>query len=369
MKRFSILFGLLLAACSAQTPAGGPTGEPTASAASPSPSPTRTPTQRARKVVYAADNAIGLYDVAANTATQIAQGDAVRAPRFVTATKVSFLQGSDQAATLRLIDVNTKQVQDLFTAATGINAYAWSPDRSLVAYVTTDDESYPQIVFRQMEGEALTQSVSTLARALGRGFSIDDQIRIEFSRDGAYVLVVYTPADGEEGVDPTLDQSQLQVRDAGGGLAFGHALSDDPTMGVWSFDGRQIFYRARSVARTWVASSGDDFAIKGSVKWFNPSASPDNRTVFYDTGAISERVEVRAVNVRNGVKKTVSKPGYFHPVAADVRTVWAQRVTRCEPDCLEPVIAAPEVVAITLADGKQRKIALPTLLDIDVQYR
>ncbi|HVL33253.1 MAG TPA: hypothetical protein VM600_06690 [Actinomycetota bacterium] len=370
MKRALVpLLAAVLAACSAKTPIAVPSSPETASPSpSVSPTATATPMPRARRAVVAADGAISLYDVRADTVTELARGEGIRLPRFANRNEVSFVQDAGEGAVLRLLNVSTRAVRDVLTVTTGIRAYDWSPDRGSVAYVTVDSDGYPQVEIRDLAGDQSTFTMATLARARGRGRTISDQERVEFSADGRFLLIVFTPADGDPKEDIGVEQSQLQVRALDGTLAFSEPNHREPTQGLWSFDATQVFYRSDRGTRLWRTSNVDSTPIKGRGAWFNPWASPDGRTVVYDSGATDENVEVRTVNVRNGARTTVSEAGYFHPVAADRRTVWVQRATVCEPDCLEPVVAAPEVLAIDLVNGKKRKLTLRSIVDIDVFY-
>lgn len=356
-----------LTACSAKTPVIADKPQPTGTVVSPSPSPSasKRSVPVARSAVYVADDAITLYDVKADTITQLARGEGLSLAKFVSATQVSFLQDTGGATTLRVLDTKTREVRDLLSVPTGIQTYGWSPDRQVIAYVTTDAQAYPHVHFRSLVADAATQTVATLARALGRDSTALDEARIEFSPDGEYVLIVYTPADGD-GVPA--EQSQLQVRSIDGGLAYAADHASDPTMGLWSADGSRVFYRTRRGARAWSPASGRSLQLKGGVAWFDPWVSRDGRSIAFDTGATSLEVVVRTLDLRTGEKKTVSKAGYFHPVVANARTVWAQRVQPCDPDCLNPVVPGPEVIAIDLKTGDQRKLAIATLVDVDVLY-
>ncbi|MFN2613770.1 MAG: hypothetical protein ABR552_02995 [Actinomycetota bacterium] len=367
-RRAACLAALVLAvACSAKTPA-------ITSTPSERPSPSLSATKAAQRVpvarqaVYALDGSIYTYDVAANLTTKVAVGDGVRLPHWVSNTQISFVQGEPGSANaLRLLDVASRKVSDVFTVETGINVYGWSPDRQTVAYITTDRLGYPHLRYREVE-TGVNQSVATLARALGREGSISDQALVQFSADGADVLVVYTPADGEDPSKVPDDQSQFQIRALDGTLDFSVGHKRAPTMGVWSADGKTIYYLTSSGLRSWKEGKQTSTGVKGSVKWFDPWPSPDGRSIAFDTGAAGAGVKVRALDLTTGAKADVTKGGFFHPVWAAPQTIWVQKVTPCSPDCLTPVVAAPEVDAVDLKTRKVTKLALTSLQDIDVRY-
>ena len=369
-RAVSLMATLVLVGCTAGTPIASPTPprthSPTPSAsATPRPTP---PAPVARQAVFAADAALWLYDVKTNIVTQLATGSALRQPRWVSKTKVSFLQDAGTQTAIQMIDLTTRQVTDVATVRDGINVYAWSPDRETIAYLSTDPSAYPHLVYLSAAGDSVRQPVATLARALGRGSDISDQSVIRFSPDGAAVLVVYTPADGDPAHPVNREQGQFQVRGLDGSLQFWSDQTGEPTMGVWSGDGRRVYFRTKQGVRLWKVGASRSVSVRGIPAWFDPWASPDGRFVAFDTGARSTAVVVRSFDLRTGARKDVSPAGFFHPVVADAHTVWAQRVTPCDPGCIEPVQPGPEVFAFDTVTKASRKLTLTSLLDLDVRY-
>jgi len=358
---------LLMVACSAKTPVVNeslPAGVPVVTS---SPPALRAPVPVAKKAVFTATNGLWLYDVKTDAISQFAQGEGLALAKFITETDVSFLQDAGGGSVLRAVDLKTRKVRDLFSVPGGIQTYGWSPDHQTVAYITTDTAAFPHLYFRQIVGTGAPRAVTTLARAFGRESDISDQLHIEWSADGNSVLVVYTPADGEPGSHAvTDDASQLQVRGADGSLQFSADQSGEPTMGVWS--GKSVYFRARTGVRHWVPGKTASVGARGGLAWFDPSASRDGRFIAFDTGASSMSVRVRRFDVKTKVTSDVTPQGFFSPVYVDANTIWAQRVQRCEPDCLTPIVAGPEVDAFDIKTGKGKKLALTTLVDADVFF-
>lgn len=362
---------LVATACPSKAPTGAPTVGPSPSASvSPTPTTTKKPgAPVARYAITVIERRLSLYDVAKDRVTEVAQGEGVRVPRFVSANEVSFLQSGGGAATLRVINLKTKVVRDLFTEASGIETYAWSPDRGTIAYITTDAHAYPRLVFRHLSPEGDTsQPVATLARAPGRGRVASDQSMISFSPDGEDVLVVHTPADGDPQSDFSPEQSQLQVRSASGDLAFAADMAKDPTMATWSADGARMYLRTVDGARVWLSETGRSDSLRGGARWFNPTVSPDGKLLAYDTGSDRSGVRVRVLDLKSRSTKVVAGAGRFKPVFASGRALWVQRVKACSvcPGLTEPV---NEVFAIDLRTGKSKLLAIKSLIDVDVLYR
>lgn len=326
-------------------------------------SPTKKPTHvvSARQALYVYQNAIWLYDVKTNKTRQVTQGGTVSMPRWLDANHFSFVQGGN---TLKIADLKAASTADVFTAPGGIQAYGWSPDGQTVAYIETDSSAYPHLSYRSLSDGA-TQSVATLARAPGRGVGPSDEMKIQYSKDGRYVLVVYTPADGDLAASTPPDQSQFQVRGTDGSLSFSVDMSRDPTMGLFSRDGKSIYFMDRGGVRAWTAASGATATLR-HMQWFDPWQSPDSTFVAFDTGSFSAKARVRILNLRALTLKTISKPGRALPIVAGPRQIWAEQVLPCPDACDGPTFGAVFVIDTqTLAE---KRLPIQSLQDADVLY-
>jgi Tol biopolymer transport system component len=374
MRRNSLIAVVVLAfvfmACSARTPTPSSSGTssgsvtPTASATS-----TKKPVHvvTARFALYVYQNSIWLYDARTNKTHQVTHAGTVRMPRWLDANHFSFIQGdtSGTANTLRIVDLKTGATSDVFSQDTGINVYGWSPDGQTVAYITTDSDGYPHLRYRSV-ADGATQSVATLARALGRGTIPSEETLIQYSKAGSFVLVVYTPADGSGSAIPP-EQSQFQVRGSDGTLAFSDDTSRDPTMGVFSRDGRMVYFRDSAGVRVWTTTTALTRNLR-KLQWFDPSPSPDGSLVAFDTGAESTKVRIRTLNLRALTLLTVSKPGRGYPIFAGPRTVWAQEIVAC-PACPRAAQPGTRVFAIDTGTLTERLLAIQSIQDADVLYQ
>ena len=313
----------------------------------------------ARFALYTFSGSIWLYDVRTNKTRQVTQGGTVSSPKWIDADHFSFV---DSGNTLKIADIKAATTSDLFTAQGGIQAYGWSPDGQTVAYIETDANSYPHLRYRSI-ADGSTQSVATLARAPGRGVTQADDLRIQYSKDGRYVLVVYTPADGDSGSVPP-DQSQFQVRGGDGSLAFSVDMSREPTMGIFSRDGKNVYYMDSSGVRAW--------SVTGSVRtlrkmqWFNPSQSPDGTKVAFDSGDSSTKVRVKVLDLRASTVTAVSKPGRALPVFVGPHSLWAQEVSACPGVCDGPTFGG--VFLIDTVTKAEKLLPIQFLQDADVFY-
>lgn len=366
------LLTLLLTACPARTPV---VPDPTAaSTASPAPSPNPTTTKRAlpvaTRVAYIAEDGLSLYDVKADTVQQVLRGSGIRQPRFLNRDTIAFVRDEGTGSTISTYDVRTRAVTTLHTTDAPIRVWAARPDNEELAYIVVGDDAYPQVRFRSLVGNQTTLVVTTLARALGREADLSDQMLLRYAPDGARVLISFSPADGEPGQKIPDSAAQMQVRALDGALEFAPPHAQDATQAVLSTDGKRVTYmRASGPARVWDAATGKVSQLRGApARWFNPAPSLEGRTIAYDTGATSVKVRVEILDVRTGTRTALGPAGRANPVFANSRTVWMQSVQPCEPDCLLPVTPGPEVYAVDMRTGAERKLKIPTLQDIAISY-
>lgn len=370
LRRVALPVALVLvaAACSAPTPEIEPTGaSPTPTAASPTPTATKARAQ-ARFAVYSSGTDIVVYDVKEDRARSVATAGSLVQPSFLTRTLIAFVQESLETSLgiLLTLDLRTGEQREVFRVDDGIQAYGFNPDRTAVAYLTRDDRGFPRLRIRSLVGQETTRSVATLARALGREFTPDDQVKIEWERRGRRFVVVYTPADGDG--DTPDQQSQLQVRDARGELLFAADHDTDPTMAVWSPNGNRLYFRSSRGALVWQANDGALGAVVGGERWFDPWPSPSGRRLAYDTGQFDPGARIRVLDLRNGGVTQVGMRGRFHPVFASERFIWAQELEECTGECLFPTSPGNRVFRINRRNGREKRLAITKLVGVDVWY-
>lgn len=359
---------VLLAACSSKTPAPKASASSTPSVTvSASASPTKKPAHvvSARQALYVYQNAIWLYDVKTNKTRQVTQGGTVRYPKWIDATHFSFIQGEN---TLKIADLKAATTIDVFTAPGGIQVYGWSPDHQTVAYIETDSSGYPHLRYRSLSDGA-TQSVTTLGLALGRDGTDYDDVRIEWSKDGAYVLVIYTPSDSNPihpGTAPP-EQGQFQIRGSDGSLVYAPDQRQGATMGLFSRDGKAVYYMASGHIRAWMAGSGTVRDLR-NMRWFQPSLSPDGTQVAFSSSPSSVRNRIRILNLRTLTVSIVSNPSRTIPVFAGPRAIWAQGMAPCTDPCPGGAVVDDHVYLIDTHTRSEKLLPITSLLDVDVLY-
>ncbi len=189
-------------------------------------------------------------------------------PQLVTQTSMSWsaTQGSPSAPGDSVIGV-----LDLFTGNSTVAAawtgggfmdglHAWSPDRSFLAYVTSDASA---ITLHLLSGGG-DRVVATEGAVPGRGLNpSEDDAYLGFSPDGAYFAFVQTFSSSGD---------HLQVRHStDGSLAYSQALG---TMATWGSTGSRLYFRAPlgPVVSLWDPSGGASQAFGQPLSWIRPRA-------------------------------------------------------------------------------------------------
>lgn len=356
MRRTIALLSVLLAstACTAGTPVVDPTDTviPTGTATGPTAKP--KPAKQARTAAYLANDAIWIYDVATDRATELATGTGVQQLAFLDADTLSLSQPTGVDTVIRSIDLQTRSTAELDRVEGDVFSYDISSDGAVLAVLALRGDKVVAEI-RYLVGDRAVLQMTTIEQ-VGRGFSVDDQIAIAFSPDDQLVLLVDTAAVAVE--DP--ERSPLQVRRLDGTLAYEIGAGRSPTMATWA-PGGALYFRSDDGIRRWKSGDASSSAVADLSAWYHPSVSPNGRFVVYDTGAVTLNVRTRRLNLQTSEVTDVGPRGRFNPVHARTDEVWTQIAQRCEPDCETNIVGGPQVYATNLATGVERRLALPTL--------
>ncbi len=168
-------------------------------------------------------------------------------------------------------------VLDLFTGTSTVAAswtggafmdglHAWTPDRSLLVYITSDSSA---VSLHLLSGGG-DRVVATLGPVPGRGANPnEDDSYLGFSSDGAYFAFVQT-------FSSTGDHLQVR-RTQDGSLAYSQPLG---TMATWGSAGSVLYFRkpVSSVVSLWDPSGVVTQAFAQQLAWIRPrpDAGDDN---------------------------------------------------------------------------------------------
>jgi hypothetical protein len=189
-------------------------------------------------------------------------------PHLVTASEISWAMsqrapgtaGPSVIATLDMFFGTTAEVAAWQGGGYLDGMHAWSPDRQLLAYLTSDSSS---VNLHLLSGGG-DRVVATMGAIPGRGLNpSEDDSYLEFSPDGAYFALVQTY---------TGTGAQLQVRRSiDGSLAYSQPAA---TMASWGSTGSKLYFRhtLASTIYVWDSTAGLSQAFGQALAWIKPRA-------------------------------------------------------------------------------------------------
>jgi hypothetical protein len=196
--------------------------------------------------------------------------------------------------------------------------YAWSPDQSLLAYLTSDAIA---VNLHLLSGGG-DRVVASLGPVLGRGASpTEDDAYLGFSADGGYFAL-----------EQTFTGLALQVRRAtDGGLAFSQTTA---TMATWGSTGSRLYFRQPldSAITVWDSTSGISPALGQPLAWIRPRADAGDDYLVFTVRDSSGTPNVwlyghggRASGKLSGVRAS--------PAFLNTTTVFYEEEAPCAPNC------------------------------------
>jgi hypothetical protein len=189
-------------------------------------------------------------------------------PQLVTATELSWsasqhAPGTPGPSVIATLDVSsgTSAVVASWDGGGYLDGlHAWSPDRGLLAYLTSDSSGV-SLHLRSGGGDRV---LTTLGAVPGRGPNPnEDDAYLDFSPDGAYFALVQTF---------TGSGAQLQVwRATDGTLAYSEPAA---TMATWGSTGSKLYFRhlQAAVIYAWEPAAGVSQAFGQALTWIKPRA-------------------------------------------------------------------------------------------------
>jgi hypothetical protein len=159
---------------------------------------------------------------------------------------------------------------DVFSGTTAVAAswqgggfldglHAWGPDRSLLAYLTSDTSA----VNRHVLSGGGDRVVATLGTVPARGLNpSEDDAYLAFSPDSAYLALEQTL---------TVTGAHLQILRTNGTLAYSQPSA---TMATWGSTGSKLYFRHLSAATiyAWDPTAGLTQPIGQPLPWIKPRA-------------------------------------------------------------------------------------------------
>jgi hypothetical protein len=309
----------------------------TSGSVSPSASGAGTPTRAAGyRVLYTASTQtssdIFLYDSASSTPQKLVALGAGAAPEahFVSAQKIAYVDGCNPSSRIMNFDLSTRTSTADLSASGCVAAFAYSHDSSMLAYLLHDSANKPSLHVRR-GGHETSLSLNAIA---GRGIGRDDEVRLEYSADDKYLLMVDTFV-GNQGQAPQTGQF-LVLRAADNTVAFlpPSGTSANATMATWARNSNRVFYRDAVGVRTWDTEVRSVSTLAAGLRWYDPAASPDGRWLAYTEIDTNFVPRVKLYDRHGDLRAaTVSAPR-SHPIFITADTIWYLEEQACTGECM-----------------------------------
>ena len=277
-------------------------------------------------------NEILLYDSATSTPQQLVSLAAGAAPEahFVTAQKVAYIVASGPSSHIMTLDLSTRASAIDLTVSGFLPAFAYSHDGSMLAYLLHDPSNKPSLHLRR-SGQDTSLGLNAIP---GRGIGRDDEVRLEYSPDDQYLLMVDTFV-GNQGQAPETGQF-LVLRTADNTVAFlpPSGTSANATMATWARHATRLYYRDAVGVRTWDAAAYSVGTLASGLHWYDPAPSPDDRWLAY-TDIDSHFVpRVMLYDLQRNQSVATSAAARSHPIFITSDTIWYLEEQACSGECL-----------------------------------
>jgi hypothetical protein len=275
---------------------------------------------------------IFLYDSASSTPQQLVSLGAGAGPEahFVSAQKIAYIDATGASSRIMTFDLSTRASTADVTVSGYVPAFAYSHDGSTLAYLLHDSSNKPSLHVRR-GGQETSLNLNAIA---GRGVGRDDELRLEYSPDDKYLLMVDTFV-GNQGTAPETGQF-LVLRAADNTVAFlpPAGTSANATMATWARHNDRLYYRDAVGVRTWDAEVHSVGTLAGGLHWYDPAASADDRWLAYTEIDSTFVPRVKLYDLQSHQSSTTAPAPRSHPIFITADTIWYLEEQACTSECL-----------------------------------
>jgi hypothetical protein len=273
-----------------------------------------------------------LYDSATSTPQQLVSlaAGATAEAHFVTAEKIAYVDASGPSSRIMTFDLGTRASAIELTVSGYVPAFAYSHDGSMLAYLLHDAANKPSLHVRR-GGQETSVGLNAI---VGRGIGRDDEVRLEYSPDDKYLLMVDTFV-GNQGQAPETGQF-LVLRTADNTVAFlpPSGTSANATMATWARHHDRLYYRDAVGVRTWDAEVHSVGTLAGRLHWYDPAPSPDDRWLAYTDIDTNFVPHVKLYDLQSNQSDATSPAARSHPIFISGDTIWYLEEQACSSECL-----------------------------------
>ena len=278
-------------------------------------------------------NEILLYD-SASAATQKLVSLAAGAPpeaRFVSSDRVAYTDSTSQGSSRILtLDLTTRSTTVAVSTSGYVPAFAYSHDATMLAYLVHDQQGNAAL-HAHRGGQDLTYKLNAIP---GRGVGRDDELRLEYSPDDKYLLMVDTFVGNQGGAPETGQFLVMRTGDLTVAFVPPSGVSSNATMATWARHMNRLYYRDAVGVRTWDADVHSVGTLASALHWYDPAASADDRSLAYtdiDSGFVPH---VKLYDVQRQQTSATASAPRSHPIFITADTIWYLEEQACTSECL-----------------------------------
>lgn len=305
-----------------------------------------------------------LYDSATNAPQKLvsqASGPPVQ-PRFVSAHRVAYIETTSQGTSrIMSLDLSTRTPTVVVSATGLVPAFAYTHDGSTLAYLVHD----PLTGNAALHWHRGTQDTTyPLNHIPGRGVSRDDELRLEYSSDDHYLLMLDTFV-GEQGQAP--ETGQFIVFRADHTVAFvpPSGTSSNATHAAWSKKGNRLYYRDATGVRTWDPEVPQVGTLVAGLHWYDPSPSADGHWIAYTDVDRQNVPRAKLYDLDVGHTVDATMESRSHPAFVTPESLWYLEETPCTSECLGgPFQASGKVFAYNLTTKTESVLPFTDVVEL-----
>lgn len=200
--------------------------------------------------------------------------------------------------TIKSKNLDTGEEKVMFEPKTYVSAYAWDKNTLLLVFIASQKEGVSSLYFYE---NGNNHKVLDFAKASGRGGGLGDEISLNFSPDGRYLLVVNTTTQPNASQDP----NTLWLFDQNGNTI----LIKEATNAIWESNASFLGKKKDGIYRYNLAGREEKIA---DILGYNFTLSPDKKKLLYwsvnDDGTTAVSLYDLNTKVSEEIKKNLGYP-------------------------------------------------------------
>lgn len=204
--------------------------------------------------------------------------------------------------TLKSKNLETGNEKNELAPKSYISVFTWDKNASLLAFVASQKEGTSSLYFYESGNN---KKVLDFASSLGRGGGLGDEVSLNFSPDGKFLLVVNTTTQPNASKDTTT----LWLINRSGNLI----SKKEATNAVWENNTSFLYKKGASLYRNNLSGQEEKLA---DISGYNFTLSPDSKKLLYwnanDDGTTAVSLYDLNTKITQEVKKDLGYPKWVN---------------------------------------------------------